>query len=57
MFICKECLEKNFLNEEDIRKSRGKCEVCEKIRDCNDIPSKWLVKKEKAGSNIAVIIK
>jgi len=45
MFICDECLEKSFTNRPTLFKSQGKCEMCEKPKVCNDIPSKFLVPK------------
>lgn len=49
MFICEVCLEKNF-NNWSFHKSRGKCEICNKISDCHDIPSSRLEKKIEAVS-------
>ena len=46
MFLCQSCLEKKFKNFA-ISFSRGKCEHCEKIERCVDIPSKYLIRKEK----------
>lgn len=44
MFICELCLEKNFDNW-SFHKSRGKCEICDEIKDYHDIPSSKLSKK------------
>lgn len=44
MFLCEKCLDDNFKNFA-IPFSRGKCEFCEKVKVCVDIPSKFLVKR------------
>lgn len=49
MFICEPCLEKNF-NNWSLYKSRGKCEVCDEVGDCHDIPSSRLDEKVKTVS-------
>lgn len=46
MFLCEPCLEKNFKNW-FFPNSVGKCEYCLKTATCTDIPSKFLVDKEK----------
>jgi len=42
MFICDECLKERFHNETTIFKSNGRCEICENVKFCSDIPSKYL---------------
>jgi len=41
MFYCDECKVKNNWPE-SLFKSIGKCECCEKVKECNDIPSNRL---------------
>lgn len=38
MFYCNQCKDKNDWPE-SIARSHGRCEVCGKSRDCNDVPS------------------
>lgn len=44
MFLCGDCLTKDFMNSAD-PVSRGRCESCDQVRDCSDIPSGRLVRK------------
>lgn len=46
MFICDECLKKNYKNEESFMKSRGTCEICRKHVVCNDIYHGNLIRKK-----------
>lgn len=46
MFLCKNCLERGFVNEPSISKSFGECEICKRKEDCSDIPTKNLEWKE-----------
>lgn len=41
MFYCDECAKKNEWPT-GLMQSRGPCEVCEKVRACNDVPSRYL---------------
>ena len=41
MFFCEECRIKNEWVG-SIWKSRGKCELCDKVADCHDVPSRYL---------------
>lgn len=41
MFYCNRCAELNDWPETGF-KSRGKCEICGHVRDCNDLPSSAL---------------
>jgi hypothetical protein len=43
MFICNQCLKKKFTNNESMFKSRGSCEICNKVDVCNEIKSSYLV--------------
>ena len=45
MFICKECLEKNYKNEPTVAKSFGRCDHCELEKECSDIASSNLIIK------------
>ena len=45
MFLCEKCLENNYENFA-IPFSRGKCDHCEEVEVCVDIPSKYLVEKK-----------
>lgn len=47
MFICNNCLEEKYTNSESFLKSTGKCELCDNIEDCSDIPSYRLERKEE----------
>jgi hypothetical protein len=47
MFICKKCLEHKFTNQSTTFQSYGKCEICEQLAGCSDIPSRYLIEKEK----------
>jgi len=47
MFICDDCLKKNYENETALSISYGNCEICKRIIVCNDIPSKYLKLKNK----------
>lgn len=38
MFYCEDCAKKNEWPQ-GFGRSRGRCEVCEKPRDCYDVPS------------------
>lgn len=53
MFICDECLERDFNNFNWGFYSNGKCEICSLKKPCSDIPSSKLVRKdaEKEESN------
>lgn len=43
MFYCEKCrIKKNW--PESISKSYGRCEICKKTEECNDVPSKRLPK-------------
>jgi len=44
MFICEKCLEDKYENFA-IAFSYGKCEECNKLKACSDIPSSRLVVK------------
>ena len=47
MFICESCVKNNYKNDFFAPiPSRGKCESCGQIKDCMDIPSKYLIAKE-----------
>lgn len=47
MFYCDECAKK-YEYPKTIFKSDGKCECCDKMATCNDMPSKYLpLPKEK----------
>lgn len=47
MFICKNCLEKDFKNQYFTPvPSYGPCEMCKTVQECQDTPSKYLVRKE-----------
>jgi len=51
MFYCEKCEEK-YGWPDSLFKSYGKCEMCDKVAECNDVPSKYLptpkiVKEEK----------
>lgn len=46
MFICEPCLEERYENW-SFFKSHGKCECCDSVAACHDIPSSRLVLKEK----------
>lgn len=41
MFYCDACREKREWPESFL-KSRGPCEICRKVADCNDVPSSLL---------------
>lgn len=47
MFICNECLKKNFTNCESLHKSGGSCEICNERKVCNDIQSSRLEPRVK----------
>ena len=49
MFICDQCLKDGFSNQPSFLRSYGPCEICGKSAVCNDIPSVYLVAKQKAG--------
>jgi hypothetical protein len=42
MFLCDECLTKDYTNARQIRPSFGKCESCGLLRPCSDIPARYL---------------
>ena len=44
MYICEPCLERNF-NNWSMSRSYGKCEICEEMANCADIPSSRLDRK------------
>jgi hypothetical protein len=46
MFICHECLKKNYEEVMTLRGSYGPCEDCGKTRNCADIPSSALTPKK-----------
>lgn len=48
MFVCDECLEKNYTNSPSFFRSFGNCEDCGHARDCNDIRCGNLVAKSGA---------
>jgi len=41
MFYCEPC-EKKYNWPNSFMKSRGKCEMCDNVGVCNDVPSKYL---------------
>lgn len=41
MFYCEKCAKKNEWPE-TVFKSYGKCECCDKVAECNDMPSRYL---------------
>ena len=41
MFYCDECAKKRDWPK-TLFKSKGKCEICDKVRVCNDMPSSKL---------------
>jgi hypothetical protein len=41
MFFCEACEKANNWPN-SIFKSYGKCEICDKVGECNDVPSKYL---------------
>jgi|WetSurMetagenome_2_1015567.scaffolds.fasta_scaffold160858_2 hypothetical protein len=45
MFYCDKC-RKKYNWPESMCKSRGKCEICDKISSCNDVPSSRLPSKK-----------
>lgn len=49
MFICNDCLEKNYNAEPAPQWSQAKlfCEVCEKEKPCNDMPTWFLLNHKK----------
>ena len=49
MFVCNECLQKRFTNGESMFKSRGRCEICEESKVCNEIQSSRLVVRRQEG--------
>ena len=57
MFYCDECAEINGYPQ-SIGKSKGACELCGKVRDCNDIPSSELPlpKNFQSKSNVVYTI-
>lgn len=56
MFLCQKCLEDNFKNLATPF-SHGKCEYCEEMKICADIPSKYLIKKDCVEESISKFTK
>lgn len=46
MFICKKCLEENY-NNWSVRMNYRSCEICGETKECHDIPSSKLERKEE----------
>ena len=46
MFYCNDCAEEKKYPLSGF-KSHGRCEICKQIRQCNDVPSRDLPKKEE----------
>ena len=47
MFICDECLKKNYDNAESFIKSLGTCEICKSYAICNDIHHGHLIERKE----------
>lgn len=56
MFYCNKCAEERGYPE-SIGKSRGKCEICGEITDCNDVPSNFLPPLPKPELTVLDVIK
>lgn len=54
MFICNPCLHKYYENHESLFRSRGKCEICEGLYNCNEIKSSQLRPKQKENTNTEI---
>lgn len=54
MFYCDSCAQKNkWPTDFFLPRSRGPCEVCEKVAVCNDVPSERLSDRDSSGPNTA----
>lgn len=42
MFYCQTCAGRRGWPDRTLSRSYGKCEVCGKVDECNDVPSKYL---------------
>jgi hypothetical protein len=54
VFICEQCLRKNFTNEPSFSLSLGPCEWCKRHAACSDIPSRALHNRSKPRSSKTV---
>lgn len=56
MFICDQCLEQGYRREDifTMFRSYGRCEDCNKIKECHDIPTNilfWHMRQEPNNVN------
>lgn len=52
MFYCNKCADKKGWPKSSLFSSFGACEICGKVSECNDAPSKYLPVPKQLGGGI-----